>query len=152
VVLHDPVDHHVHTVLAVVVGVRVLLAHAPVRGPAGVPDAGARGPLRDRHAAALRLGVELLAQRAEVADRAHGLDAVVLDNRDPRGVIAAVFEPAEPREQQLAHGTRAHVADDSAHRPEDTSAVAGRPGAAAQPPSSASTWVTSRAQTSVASA
>ena len=38
VVLDDPVDDHVDAVLGVEVGVGVLLAHAPVGGPAGVGD------------------------------------------------------------------------------------------------------------------
>ena len=42
VVLDDSVDHHVDAVGRVEVGMRVLLADAPVGGPARVADAGAR--------------------------------------------------------------------------------------------------------------
>ena len=49
VVLDDPVDDDVHAVGAVGVRVRVLLADAPVGGPARVPDTGRRGALGDRH-------------------------------------------------------------------------------------------------------
>ena len=100
VVLHDAVDHHVDAVGGVAVGVGVLLADAAVGGPAGVADAGARGPLGDGHGGAAPVGLrgavgELGAQRAEVADRAHGLDPLRRDHRDPRGVVAAVLQPAE---------------------------------------------------------
>jgi len=63
----------VDAVVAVVVGVRVRLADAPVGGPARMPDAGRGGALSDGHRLAAGGGgsaVELRAQRAEVADRA----------------------------------------------------------------------------------
>ncbi len=65
--------------------------------------------------------VELGAQRVEVADRAHRVDPLVGDQRDPRRVIAAVLELAEAGEQQLLGGTGADVANDAAHALEDTS-------------------------------
>ena len=125
VVLDDAVDHDVDAIAAVVVGVRVLLADAPVGRPARVADARARRPLGHGHAPGgrrARLQRELRAQDIEVAHGAHGLDAVAVDNRDAGRVIAAVLELAEAGEQQLPRGPPAYVANDSAHRFDDTSA------------------------------
>ena len=125
VVLDDPVDDHVHAVAAVVVRVGVLLAHPPVRRPAGVADAGRRRARTATATAAPRLRdprpaprprVELGLQRVEVADGAHRLDPVLADHRDPRRVIAAVLELLQPGEQQLTGRAPADVADDAAHR------------------------------------
>jgi hypothetical protein len=54
------------------------------------------GPLgeRDRPTAALTTaaGLDRPAQRAEVADRAHGIDPVLVEHRDSGAVVAAIFE------------------------------------------------------------
>src|SRR6185312_600352 len=107
------------------VRVRVLLADAAVRGPAGVPDpreqALAGPPLGDRDAPPA-VG-QLLAQRAEVADRADGLDPLAGDHGDPGRVVAPVFQPCQARQQQVTDGATAHVANDAAHPFEDTKGV-----------------------------
>ena len=127
VVLDDAVDDDVDAVGAVGVRVGVLLADAAVGGPAGVPDAGRGGPLGDRDRAPASAG-ELLAQRAEVPDRPHGVDPLAGDHRDAGGVIAPVFEPRQPRQQQVAAGRAADVANDAAHRVEDIKGVPRRSG------------------------
>jgi hypothetical protein len=63
VVLHDAVDHDVHAVRRVEVGVGVGLVDAPVRRPAGVADARGRLLRGDRHAAPLRLEAWIAASR-----------------------------------------------------------------------------------------
>src|SRR5580693_5034854 len=110
----------------------VLLAHAPVRGPARMADAGCRGARGDRDGGpagrvAVRAHARLVAgqlglQRAQVADGAHRLDAVLGDHRDAGAVIAAVLELAQPGEQQIARGTLTYISDNAAHCVEDTSA------------------------------
>ncbi len=117
VVLDDPVDDDVDAVGAVGVRVRVLLGDAAVGGPAGVPDAGRGRPLGDRDSAGV--AGELLAQRREVADRPHGVDPLVGDHRDAGGVIAPVFEPREPGQQEVARRTSPDVPNDAAHRSQD---------------------------------
>ena len=124
VVLDDPVDDDVDAVARVEVRVRVGLGDAAVRGPAGVADAARRGLLgdrdRDRRGRLVRIGAaaavrDRLAQLAEVADRAHRGDLAVGEDRDPRGVIAAVLELLQAGEQDLLDRALADVSDDSAH-------------------------------------
>ncbi len=79
VVLDDPVDDDVQPVLGVVVGMGVLLADAPVRGPARVADPGGGDTLGHRHGAGVLAVVELCLQRAQIADRAHRLDPLARD-------------------------------------------------------------------------
>ena len=75
VVLDDPVDHDVDAVLGVVVRVRVLLGHAPVRGPARVADAG-RGRRREHGDAAAASSASRCATAAFSCDEvADGADA-----------------------------------------------------------------------------
>ena len=107
-VLDDPVEHDVDAPAGVPVRVRVLLGDSAVRGPAGVADAGgaAQVPVRARHRVA-----ELL----EVADRVHAADVAVCHERQPSRVVAAVLEPLEPLEQQVAALARPDVSDDPAH-------------------------------------
>jgi hypothetical protein len=116
VVLHDAVDHDVHAVRRVEVGVGVGLVDAPVRRPAGVADARGRLLRGDRHAAPLRLeGVDRGLEAVEVPDGPHGVDPAVGQDRDPGGVVAPVLELAQAAEQELLHRAPAHVADDAAH-------------------------------------
>ena len=106
VVLDDAVDHDRDTPGAVGVRVGVLLVGPAVRGPARVPEAGGgRGAVVAR-------GLEQLVQ---VADGAHHVDAVRLDERDPRGVVAAVLQAPEAVEDDGLAGSTADVAYDAAH-------------------------------------
>jgi hypothetical protein len=59
--------------------------------------------------------LERLPQVAEMADGADAVDPAVLDDRDPGGVVPAVFELLEAGDQEVAAGTSAHISDDSAH-------------------------------------
>ena len=56
-----------------------------------------------------------LLQRLEVADGADVVEPVVLAQRDPGGVVAAVLEPLEALEQQVLAGSLPDVSDDPAH-------------------------------------
>ncbi len=130
VVLDDAVDDDMHAIAAVVVRVGVLLAHPPVRGPAGVADAGGGGAHSERDGAGGRLvglGIELGLQRIEVADGAYGLDALLREHGDTGAVIAPVLELAQAGEQNLSNWPpirpRADVANNAAHLLEDTSGV-----------------------------
>ena len=116
VVLDDPVENDVDAIGAVAVGVGVLLGHPAVRRPAGVGDSGGRGLGGDGDpATALVVVGQRRAQVGEVADRSHAVDPAVLDDRDARGVVAAVLELLEPRDQQVAAGATSDVSDDSTH-------------------------------------
>ena len=119
VVLDDPVDDDVDAVAVVGVRVRVLLADAPVGGPARVADArrwrAARRPRRRRLAPS---SFSRSAPRLPTARTASIRSPAI--TRDPRGVITAVFEPRQPGEQQVTDGAPADVANDAAHRVEDT--------------------------------
>ena len=64
------------------------------------------------------------AQVGEVADRAHGVDLAVREQRDAGRVVAAVLELLEPGDQQIAARALADVSDDSAHE-EDGQGSAG---------------------------
>ena len=116
VVLDDPVDHDVDALVVVGVRVGVGLADAPVGRPARVADAGRGLPLGDGDSSAV-LSVERqrIAQRGEVADRAHGLEAAVGEDRDARGVVAAVLELLQPLEKHFLDGAIPDVANDPAH-------------------------------------
>ena len=107
VVLDDPVeDDREAAGLAAGERVRVLLGHGAVRRPARMAEPVMR-------VGAVRAGC--LDQVAEVADRAHVVERVVLAQRDPGGVVAAVFEPAQSFEQKRLCLARPDVSDDSAH-------------------------------------
>src|SRR5687768_3493365 len=84
----------------------VQLGDAAVRRPAGVAETVVRrGAVRARG----------LLQVLEVADGAHVLEPVGFAQRDPGGVVAAVLEPLEAREQKLLALPRPDVSDDPAH-------------------------------------
>jgi len=54
-------------------------------------------------------------EELEVADRSHGVDLSVGEQRQTRRVIAAVLEPLEALDEDGACFPRADVADDAAH-------------------------------------
>jgi hypothetical protein len=123
VVLDDAVDDDVHAIGRVVVGMRVLLSDPAVGRPARMPDAGARiRPLGHGHrAGGLALGgvslADRAAQRAQVSDRAHRVDPVAVQHRDPRAVVSAVLQLLEAGQEQAARFSGTDVADDAAHVP-----------------------------------
>ncbi len=117
VVLDDPVEDDVDVVGAVAVRVGVLLGDAAVGCPARMREADRRLRLGDGDGAAVRGGLlDGGAQVREVADRADGLDVPVIEQGDAGGVVAAVLELLEARDQQVATRPLAHVSDDAAHR------------------------------------
>src|SRR6476646_3171178 len=63
------------------------------------------------------VGSGCLDEVAEVADGAHVVECVVFAQRKPRGVVAAVLEPAQAFEQKRLGVARPDVSDDSAHVP-----------------------------------
>src|SRR5437870_679888 len=85
---------------------RVLLRDRAVRCPARVAEA----VIRRR---AVRAGG--LLQELEVPDGADVVETVLLAQRDPSGVVAAVLEPLQPVEQEILCLTTADVTDDPAH-------------------------------------
>ena len=105
-VLEDAVVHDDDLPGAVGLGMRVQLRRASVRGPARVPDPGRAGGGR---------AVELLDEVAELAGRAVDREPAVRQGRDARRVVAAVFEPLQPLEEERARLTGTDVADDAAH-------------------------------------
>src|SRR5581483_6178738 len=109
VVLDDAVeDDREAARLAAGEGMRVPLAHAAVGRPAGVTEA------------VMRVGVVRLGGDDEVVEdayRADVLELAVLSEREPGGVVAAVFEPAETVEQKGLCLARSDVSDDPAHVP-----------------------------------
>ena len=117
VILDDPVEHDLDAPARVLVRMRVVLAHAAVRRPAGVPDArrglGAHGA--GRAGQGRRALGDRGAQAGQVAHRADALEAPDAVQRDARGVIAAVLQGGQAVQQQRLGGTVADVSDDSAH-------------------------------------
>ena len=107
-VLDDAVQHDLEAPGAVGMGMGVGLGHATVGGPARVPDAGGavQVAVGGRHGRP---------QLLEVAHGVHAADRAVVDQRQPGGVVAAVLEPPETGQQQVAALTGAYVSDDSAH-------------------------------------
>ena len=107
VVLDDAVVDDGHMAVAGDVGMRIRLGRTAVRGPARVADAaGARQAERGHQRR----------KPAHLAFAVHDLQLAVLLDGDARRVVAAVLEPREPFHQDVRHGTRSRVADDSAHR------------------------------------
>ena len=107
VVLDDAVEHD-RQLGRVLDGERmgVLGRDASVRGPAGVaePGRGRRGSLT---------GGDL--QVLKVPHRTGVAEALLLEQRDPRGVVATVFEALEAEEQELLALPGPHVSDDPTH-------------------------------------
>ena len=104
-VLEDAVVDHRDAPGGVQVGMRVAVARLAVRGPAGVGDAG-------------RAGQPLGQARREPAHLALGLvraQGAVLDDGDPRGVIAPVLQPGQSFDEHRDGVLAPHIADDPAH-------------------------------------
>jgi hypothetical protein len=116
VVLDDPVQDDVDTVLGVEVRMCVVLRDASMRRPARVRDA--RGRVEFVRAIAVRALRDGVAQLGEVADGAHGVDPPVDEQGETRRVVAAVLEHLEPVHEQFTTRPVADVSDDSAHKAE----------------------------------
>ena len=105
VVLDDAVEHDREAVVAARERMRVGLRRTAVGGPARVADAGRGGrAVRARD----------LLEHAQIADRADDLELIAVDQRDARGVVAAVLETLEPADQERLADACAGVADDAA--------------------------------------
>jgi len=106
-VLDDPVqDDRDLVVDAAGQRVRVLVGDLPVSRPASVADS--RGRIG---AVEPGLGLQLI----EVTDGPNVLQPAVLEQRETRRVVPAVFEPLQPLKEESLRGPRAHVSDDPAH-------------------------------------
>ena len=122
-VLDDPVVDDRDVAGAVLVGMGVQVVRPAVGRPArvGEADRGVRRPIGDRGLEVGELAGLLLDEQV----------AVLVDEGDPRRVVAAVLEPLEALDQDRARLPGSRVADDAAH-------VAGsppRPAAATAGPS-----------------
>ena len=107
-VLDDAVVDDRELVVIREVRVRVRVGGSAVRGPAGVADAG--------RAVGHGVGGEVVAEDLQLAGALpHVEGAALVDDRDAGGVVAAVFEPGEPREEDGLAVPRADVSDDSTH-------------------------------------
>jgi hypothetical protein len=106
VVLDDAVVHDRDPARAVGMGMSVLLAGPAVRGPAGVTDADAADNGRLGNGGA---------QIHELAEPANHDEPAIAHDRDPGRVVAAVLEPGESADEDVARLTRADVSDDSTH-------------------------------------
>ena len=104
-VLDDPVVHDGDPAGGVRVRVRVVLGRLTVGRPARVPDA--RRPLEPGGQPGDEVGHPAL----RLAD----LEAAPGDDRDTRGVVAAVLQASQPLEEDRGGVLRADVADDAAH-------------------------------------
>ncbi len=104
-VLDDAIVHERDAIRSIEVRMRVRLRHTAVRRPSGVRDPAP--PLeRVRH-----LPVELL----DAPDLPVVGKCVAVPDDEARGVVAAVLEPTEARDEHVASVARADVADDAAH-------------------------------------
>ena len=107
-VLDDAVVDDGELVVVGEVRVRVAVGRAAVGRPAGMADAGG--------AVGERPGGQVVAQHLQLARAlAHAQTPVTVDHGDAGGVVAAVLEPREPRDQHGLARARAHVSDDSTH-------------------------------------
>ena len=85
---------------------RVLFGRAAVRGPARVAEAVEAGE---------RLRLDGVFEIDQLAGAAPDFDRAVLDDGDAGRVVAAIFEPPQPLEEDGHDGLRSDVTDDSAH-------------------------------------
>ena len=106
-VLDDPVVDDRDVARAVLVGMGVEVVRPAVGRPAGVGEAdrGVRRPVGDRGREVRELAGLLLDEQV----------AVLVDERDPGRVVAAVFEPLQALDQDRPRFTGPGIADDSAH-------------------------------------
>src|SRR5947208_1687937 len=107
VVLYNPVVHHDNFPGAVTVGMRIFLGRTPVRGPAGMPDA---------VASVERFLSDSFFQIAQLALSAAQLEAIsVSGHRNSGRIVAAIFQPAQPFNDDWNDTFLADVPDDTAH-------------------------------------
>ena len=106
-VLDDPVQHDRKLLLvATDEWMRVLLGDTAVRRPARVPETG-RG--------LGAVGTGDLLQSLEIADGPDIVEAVLLEQREPGGVVASILEALEAAEEKTFRLPPADVSDDPAH-------------------------------------
>ncbi len=107
-VLDDAVVDDGELVVVGEVRVGVGVRGTAVGRPARVADA--------RHAVGKRVRAEVVSQHLQLARAlAHLEGAVAVDDGDARGVVAAVLQSGQAREQDGLARARAYVSDDSTH-------------------------------------
>ena len=106
-VLDDAVLHHHQPAGEVGVRMGVTLAGLAVGGPARVTDADVTFDGRFD---------QPVGQVAEFSNVAADGDAAALNDGDARRIIAAIFQPAQPVQDDLGRVARADVTDDTTHR------------------------------------
>ena len=106
IVLDDAVVDDDDLAGAVAVRVRVLFGRPAVRRPARVADAVVAGD---------RIGADDLLEIRQLAGAAPQVDRAVADDRHARRVVAAIFEPPQPVDQDRDDVLRSDVSDDPAH-------------------------------------
>src|SRR5687767_7614146 len=106
VVFDDAVVHHHDLASAVLVRMSVLFGRTPMRGPSRVADA--VNPFE-------RLRVDGVLEVDELARAPSPLNLSVANDGNTCRVVAAVFKPPEPVDEDRHHFFRAEIADDSAH-------------------------------------
>jgi hypothetical protein len=106
-VLDDPVMDDGDLARAVLVGMGIQVVRAPMRGPARVrqTDRGVRRPVGDGRLEVRELARALLDEQVPR----------VVNQRDPRRVVAAVLEPFEPFDEDRARLTGTGISDDATH-------------------------------------
>jgi hypothetical protein len=106
-ILHDAVLHHHQIAVGAGVGMGVALAGGAMRRPARMPDADAAGERRT--------GDGLL-QVGQFARLPPHLDGVVgVDHRQPSRIIAAIFQLAQPMQNNGRRFLRADITNDATH-------------------------------------
>jgi len=106
VVFDDSVVDDDDLARAVAVRVSVFLGRAAVSGPAGVSHAVVAGEGR---------AADDALEIRELAGAASQSDVTVLHHGDAGRVVAAIFEPPQPVNEDRDDVFRADIADDSAH-------------------------------------
>ena len=98
--------HHGNLAGLVEVRMRVDVAGQAVRGPAGVADA---------ERPADRFGLERLRQSLDTPDLFAQVEHAVRQDADPRGVVTAIFQPAQALDQQRGCFFFANVSNNATH-------------------------------------
>ena len=107
VILDDAIVDERELVALVKVRVGILIRHAAMGGPAGVADA---------HGALRRLGQQEIGQVGNAAHALAHLHRPTLDGGDTRRVVAAVFEPPQPIQEDGSRLGLSDISNDSAHK------------------------------------
>ena len=107
IVLNDAVVDNRKIFMTIRMGMRVHIGRPPVRRPPRMTDA----ERADRDAP-----LDLLAQRRETPHALLNADLTVLIDRNPRRIIAAIFQFGQPVQKKLRRLTISDIPDNSTHK------------------------------------